>query len=176
MILQAMASSSSSSSSLLILLLSLSAAVASAGGDLPPVQDYLPSYGLPKGLLPNAVVNYTLSEDGEFVVELAAPCYVQFTDLVYFDRVLKGKLTYGAVTDVSGIQVKKLFIWVSITGLAVTSDGKYIEFQVGIFSQKLPISLFTEIPNCRKNAAGRSGCHGRRHGGATADASAVAAY
>lgn len=169
MIVQAMAALLS-----LLLVLSLSAAAASAAGGLPPVQDFLPSYGLPKGILPNGVVNYTLSDDGEFVLEMAGPCYVQFTDLAYFDRVIKGKLTYGAVTDVSGIQVKKLFVWVSITGLVVTPDGKYIDFQVGIFSQKLPISLFTEIPNCKKHAAPHGGCHGRRHG-AAADPSAVAA-
>ncbi|GAU32148.1 hypothetical protein TSUD_68190 [Trifolium subterraneum] len=32
------------------------------------VYDLLPKYGLPSGLLPNTVTDYTLSDDGRFIV------------------------------------------------------------------------------------------------------------
>ena len=130
----------------LLFLFSLYTATA---GD-PPVQDLFPQYGLPKGLLPNCVLNYSISENGKFVVELSSPCYVMYTELVHYDKIVKGKLSYGAVTEASGVQVRKFFIWASITEFAATPDGKNIEFRAGIFSEKLPVSMFAEIPDCNK--------------------------
>ncbi|XP_078435667.1 uncharacterized protein At5g01610-like [Wolffia australiana] len=153
-----------SSVAYLVVLFSLYVAGSAIAEELPPVQDSLPAYGLPKGLLPNAVSTYSLSDDGHFVVELASPCYVQFSHLVYYDRIIKGKLSYGKVTEISGIQAKELFVWVSVTGLALTPDGKHIQFQSGIFSEDLPISMFAEIPNCKKHGSAGP-CHGRKSGG-----------
>ncbi|KAH7837145.1 hypothetical protein Vadar_010153 [Vaccinium darrowii] len=74
------------------------------------IHDLLPEYGFPKGLIPDAVESYTISSDGSFVVNLDRSCYVHFDDeLVYYDKLVKGKMSYGSVTDVSGIQAKKLF-------------------------------------------------------------------
>lgn len=116
------------------------------------IHDLLPLYGFPVGLLPSNVKSYTLSDDGSFVIELDSACYVQFADLVYYGKTIKGKLSYGSLSDVSGIQVKKLFAWLPITGMRVTSDSKSIEFQVGFLSEALPFSMFESIPTCRKKA------------------------
>ncbi|KAH0997937.1 hypothetical protein GBA52_021801 [Prunus armeniaca] len=70
------------------------------------VFEILPKYGLPSGLLPASVSNYTLSDDGRFVVVLGKPCYVQFEYLVYYEKTITGKLTYGAITELKGIQVQ----------------------------------------------------------------------
>ncbi|XP_021821393.1 uncharacterized protein LOC110762970 [Prunus avium] len=116
------------------------------------VHDLLPKYGLPKGLLPDNVNSYTLSEDGSFEIYLESPCYVHFDQLVYYNKNIKGKLSYGSVSDVSGIQAKKLFIWVSVTGIQVDQGSDSVEFYVGALSEKLPAKQFEDIPVCKSKA------------------------
>ncbi|XP_048425911.1 uncharacterized protein LOC103954027 [Pyrus x bretschneideri] len=65
------------------------------------------------------------------------------------------KLSYGAVSDVSGIQAKKLFIWVSVTGIHRDKGSDSVEFYVGALSEKLPAKQFEDIPECKNKA-----CHG----------------
>ncbi|KAJ4824736.1 hypothetical protein Tsubulata_014991, partial [Turnera subulata] len=117
------------------------------------VHDLLPKYGFPRGLIPNNVESYTLSPSGSFSIKLTNPCYIHFDRLVYYDTEIKGKLSFGAVTDVSGIQAKKLFLWVSVTGIEVSKDGDgSIEFFSGFLSEKLPAKQFEEIPVCKSRA------------------------
>lgn len=116
------------------------------------VHDLLPKYGLPKGLLPNNVRSYTLSEDGTFEIHLENPCYVHFDQLVYYNKNIKGKLSFGSVSDVSGIQAKKLFIWVSVTGIHAEQGSDSVEFYVGALSEKLPAKQFEDIPVCKNKA------------------------
>ncbi|OVA20687.1 Protein of unknown function DUF538 [Macleaya cordata] len=122
------------------------------------VHDLLPQFGFPKGLLPDAVKSYSLSDNGDFEVELDRPCYVHFDNLVYYDKKISGKLKYGVISDVSGIQAKKLFVWVTVTGIEVDSDSYFIEFHVGFLSEKLPAEQFQNIPTCKSKA-----CHGSYH-------------
>ncbi|XP_074578835.1 uncharacterized protein LOC141835296 [Curcuma longa] len=117
--------------------------------------DYLPVYGLPKGLLPDSVVNGSLSENGEFVVELAAPCYIQFSYLVYYEKIIRGKISYGAIKDLSGIQAKHFFFWVSLTAIEAHPADGTIEFKVGFLSESLPASEFDSIRQCKAKAFGR---------------------
>lgn len=116
------------------------------------VHDILAKFGLPKGLLPDTVTSYSLSEDGEFQLELERSCYVHFDDLVYYEKKITGKLSYGAISDLTGIQAKKLFIWVSVTGIEMDPGSDEIEFHVGFLSEKLPAKQFEEIPTCKKSA------------------------
>lgn len=116
------------------------------------IHDLLPDYGFPKGLIPNAVVSYTISSNGDFSIILSHPCYVEFDQLVYYDKLVKGKLSYGSVTDVSGIQAKKFFLWVNVNGMSLDSSSNMIEFHVGGLSQKLPADQFVEIPDCKNKA------------------------
>ncbi|KAG2675182.1 hypothetical protein I3760_13G172700 [Carya illinoinensis] len=122
------------------------------------VHDLLPQYGLPKGLLPNNVKSYTLSDDGSFTIELTSPCYVQFDQLVYYNKKVNGKLSYGSVSSVSGIQAKKLFLWVSVTGIQADKDSDSIEFYVGALSEKLPAKQFEDVPVCKSKAC-TTGAH-----------------
>jgi Protein of unknown function, DUF538 len=70
------------------------------------VYDLLPKYGLPPGLLPDTVTSFSFSEDdGEFVVNLSGPCYVEFEYLVYFEPKITGVVRYGMVSQLKGIQV-----------------------------------------------------------------------
>ncbi|KAL5563517.1 hypothetical protein UlMin_033264 [Ulmus minor] len=116
------------------------------------VHDLLPKYGLPKGLLPNNVKSYSLSDDGSFEIELNSHCYVQFDRLVYYEKKIKGKLSYGSVSSVSGIQAKKLFFWVSVTAIKADKDSGMIEFYVGPVSEELPAEQFEVVPVCKSSA------------------------
>ncbi|KDP26932.1 hypothetical protein JCGZ_21025 [Jatropha curcas] len=120
------------------------------------VHDLLPLFGLPRGLLPDNVKSYTLSPSGSFTVQLKSTCYVHFDQLVYYAEEIKGKLSYGAVHDVSGIQAKKLFIWLPVSGIEVSRDDDMIEFFVGSLSQKLPAKQFEDIPACKSKVGLRN--------------------
>ncbi|MFQ6670832.1 hypothetical protein Gotur_035584 [Gossypium turneri] len=120
------------------------------------VHDLLPKYGLPKGIVPNNVKSYTLSSTGDFTIELESTCYVQFDDLVYYDKTISGKLSYGAVHDVSGIQAKKLFLWLPVTGIEVNGKSGMVQFFVGAFSKEFPAVQFEDIPVCKRKAVLRA--------------------
>ena len=113
------------------------------------VHDVLAENGLPRGLLPSDAKSYSLSAaDGALEVELeSSPCYVKFTDLVYYDKKITGKLTYGKLSDVTGIQIKKLFAWLPVT--AIAADGNAVVLNIGFLAEKLPSALFDSVPKCR---------------------------
>ncbi|XP_076896564.1 uncharacterized protein At5g01610-like [Bidens hawaiensis] len=137
--------------SLLITLISLSVTVTATATS---TTDILPQFGLPIGILPNAVESYTLSPtDGAFTVHLTRPCYVKFDDqTVYYSKDIQGKLTYGSVSDVTGIQAKQFFLWLSVTGMDLDTDSGMLEFHVGVLSKKLPADMFSEVPECKIKA------------------------
>lgn len=126
--------------------------IGGGGGGDDDVHDLLPQYGFPRGILPNNVASYSLSDDGAFEIRLRSPCYVQFDQLVYYDRKVSGKLSYGSVSGVSGIQAKKLFVWLPVTGIKSDAGSGMIEFYVGALSEKLPAAQFEAVPACKSNA------------------------
>ncbi|KAE8666527.1 non-specific lipid-transfer protein-like protein [Hibiscus syriacus] len=121
----------------------------------PTVWDILPQYGLPSGLLPSTVTDYVLHDDGRFVVMLASPCYIQFDYLVYYEKTITGKLGYGSITDLKGIQVKRFFLWFDVDEIKVDlppSDSIY--FQVGFINKKLDVDQFKTVHSCRDEVTG----------------------
>ncbi|XVE78773.1 hypothetical protein DITRI_Ditri14bG0004900 [Diplodiscus trichospermus] len=124
----------------------------------PAVWDILPKYGLPAGLLPSTVTNYSLQNDGRFIVVLESPCYVQFEYLVYYEKTITGKLGYGSITDLKGIQVQRFFLWFDVDEIKVDlppSDSIY--FQVGFINKKLDVDQFKTIHSCRDGVVGSCG-------------------
>ncbi|MQM01961.1 hypothetical protein Taro_034720 [Colocasia esculenta] len=115
--------------------------------------DLLPKFGLPKGLLPDNVVRYAVSGDGKFTVELSEPCYAQFSELVSFDKTVKGKMTYGVVSDLSGIHVKKFVFWFPIVRVDAGKGDGTILFDTGSISERHPASEFQDIRSCKSKAA-----------------------
>ncbi|KAI3434222.1 uncharacterized protein J3R85_006676 [Psidium guajava] len=124
----------------------------------PTVHELLPKFGLPSGLLPDSVRSYNLSDDGRFSVVLDKPCYVQFDYLVYYDRQVTGKLSYGSITDLEGIQVQRFLFWLDVDEIRVDlppSDSIY--FQVGIINKKLDVDQFKTVRSCRDKVSGSCG-------------------
>ncbi|RZR81519.1 hypothetical protein BHM03_00007764 [Ensete ventricosum] len=125
-------------------------AVLTASAD--DVHDALQDFGLPKGLLPDSVSSFSLAENGEFVVELRASCYVQFTDLVYYEKTIRGKISHGTISDLSGIEARKFFIWVPISAIEAHPADGTIEFKVGFLSELHPETQFESVPHCKAKA------------------------
>jgi len=128
----------------------------SLSDSVPTVYEILSQFGLPSGLLPDSVVNYTFSSsDSGFVVILAKPCYVQFDYLVYYDKTITGKLRYGSITGLKGIQVQRFFLWLDVDEIRVDlppSDSIY--FQVGLINKKLDLGQFKTVHSCQDRVTG----------------------
>ena len=146
--------------SLFFFILSLSATLCSSESpSTPSVFDILPQFGLPKGLLPDCVKDYSFSpDDGRFVVDLEHTCYIQFDYLVYYEKRITGTLKVGSITDLKGIQVKRFLIWFDVDEIRVDlppSDSIY--FQVGIINKKLSVDQFQTIHTRRSGLSTSSG-------------------
>ncbi|XP_057953447.1 uncharacterized protein LOC131147848 [Malania oleifera] len=129
--------------------------LSSSSPELPSVYDLLPQFGLPSGLLPDSVVSYALADDGSFDVELEKTCYIKFDYLVYYEKKITGKLRYGSITDLHGIQVQRFFIWFDVDEIKVDlppSDSIY--FQVGPINKKLDVDQFQNVHSCRDGVSG----------------------
>ncbi|KAI5321099.1 hypothetical protein L3X38_030170 [Prunus dulcis] len=95
------------------------------------VFEILPKYGLPSG-------TSTL-----------------FEYLVYYEKTITGKLTYGAITELKGIQVQRFLFWFDVDEIRVDlppSDSIY--FTVGIINKKLDVDQFQNVHSCRNGLSG----------------------
>lgn len=116
------------------------------------IYEILPVFGLPSGLLPDSVKNYTFSPaDGNFVVELdEQPCYVQLDDyLVSYDEIISGTLKIGSITNLEGVRVKWLLLWLKVDEIKVDlppNDNIYLQF--GLVNKKLDVHQFKTIHSC----------------------------
>lgn len=108
----------------------------------------LEEYDFPVGILPNGVLGYDLnSSTGKFSAYLNGSC--TFTIDSYelkYKSTITGKITKDKLENLSGIKVKVLFLWLSIS--SVTRDDDELEFSVGIASADFPVSNFDESPTC----------------------------
>lgn len=144
--------------SLLLLFSLLNLCAASSPTDppapTPTVYEILARFGLPSGLLPDSVVSYSLSDDGQFEVYLANPCYIQFDYLVYYDQKITGKLNIGSITNLNGIQVQRFFfLWFDVDEIKVDlPPSGSIYFTVGIINKELSVDQFLNVRSCKDNA------------------------
>lgn len=133
---------------LLILLTMSAAATAAESENRPTVYELLKSYGFPQGLLPEGVTNYKLdSATGKFSIYLDKTCSftVQGYDLKY-KTTITGTISRDRIRNLTGIQVKLLFLWVNI--VEVYKAGDDLELSVGIASAGFPADDFEESPQC----------------------------
>ncbi|KAH9323590.1 hypothetical protein KI387_018229, partial [Taxus chinensis] len=114
------------------------------------VYDVLRNHGLPVGLLPKGVKNYTLGDDGQLEVYLEKPCYAKFENTVYFENVIKGNLSFGQLAGVAGLEQQELFLWFPVKGIRVDiPNSGFIYFDVGVVYKQFVLSLFESPPDCK---------------------------
>ncbi|KAG6490315.1 uncharacterized protein LOC122006360 [Zingiber officinale] len=122
-----------------------------AGGESTTIGDLLRGHGLPVGLLPKAV--YSFAHDpssGLLEVRIGRLCYVRYGDgLSFFDREVRGNLSYGAIRGVEGWSQEELFLWLPVKGIVVSDpESGVILFDIGLARKRLPISSFEDPPDC----------------------------
>ncbi|EHA8592156.1 hypothetical protein COCNU_contig69317579G000010 [Cocos nucifera] len=124
-------------------------AVAGDGGG--SIHELLREHGLPAGLLPKTVESFDIDrESGLLEVRLDGPCYAMFDELAYFDQVVRGNLSYGALRGVEGFSQEELFLWLPVKGILVSDPSSgVILFDIGLAHKQLSLSLFEEPPDCQ---------------------------
>ncbi|XP_043721348.1 uncharacterized protein LOC122668859 [Telopea speciosissima] len=140
-----------SSCSILIFCLALIVAISASSAESPSsIYDVLRSHGLPIGLLPKGVTEFSFDERGRFEVHLEQACNAKFENEVHYERNVSGFLSYGQIGALSGISAQELFLWFPVKGIRVDipSSG-LIYFDVGVIYKQFSLSLFETPPNCK---------------------------
>uniref|UniRef100_A0ACD5U7M6 Uncharacterized protein n=1 Tax=Avena sativa TaxID=4498 RepID=A0ACD5U7M6_AVESA len=121
------------------------------------IHELLRKYGLPGGLLPRGVESYTLDEGtGLLEARLSSSCYAQYDngDLAFFDTVVRGNLSRGALRSCEGLAQEELFMWLPVKGILVADPTSgVILFDIGYAHKRLSKSLFEDPPDCKPSAA-----------------------
>lgn len=116
------------------------------------IYEVLKSHGLPMGLLPKGVRNFTLDNSGKFVVHLDQPCNSKFEkkeNELHYERNVSGTLSYGQIDLISGISAKDLFLWFQVKKIYVSSSSSgVIYFDVGVVSKQFSLSSFDNPKEC----------------------------
>ncbi|KAK9053562.1 hypothetical protein SSX86_024636 [Deinandra increscens subsp. villosa] len=115
----------------------------------PTIYEILKSNGLPIGLLPKGVTNFTVDDSGRFEVHLDQACNSKFENEFHYDRNVSGVVTYGQINGVSGISAQDLFMWFSVKEIRVDipSSG-LIYFDVGVVHKQFSLSSFDTPRDC----------------------------
>ncbi|KAL8160664.1 hypothetical protein V2J09_002201 [Rumex salicifolius] len=113
------------------------------------IYDALISHGLPMGLLPKGITNYTLGDEGRFEIYLDQACNAKLESELHFDRNVSGWLAYGQIGNLSGIASQELFLWFPVKGIRVDDPNSgLICFDVGVVSKQFSLSLFEKPQDC----------------------------
>ncbi|KAI3526439.1 hypothetical protein L1887_05692 [Cichorium endivia] len=115
----------------------------------PTIYEALKLNGLPIGLFPKGVTNFSLDDSGRFRVYLDQACNAKFEDELHYEQNVSGNLTFGQIGELSGISVKDLFLWFSVKEIRVDipSSG-LIYFDVGVVSKQFSLSSFDTPRDC----------------------------
>lgn len=114
------------------------------------VHDALRHNGLPIGLLPTNVLNFSLdATSGRFELLLRCACNAKFENQLHYDYNVTGTLSYGQIGGMSGVSAQELFLWFPVKGIRVDipSSG-LIYFDVGVIYKQFSLSLFESPPDC----------------------------
>ncbi|KAJ6831778.1 uncharacterized protein M6B38_347170 [Iris pallida] len=123
---------------------------ASGVGDVRNIHELLRSHGLPAGLLPTTVSSFSFDpSSGLLEAELERPCYARYDGMAYFEKAVRGNLTYGELRGVVGLKQEELFVWLPVKGISVSvPPSGVIMFDIGLARKHLPASLFEVPPDC----------------------------
>ncbi|KAG6509787.1 hypothetical protein ZIOFF_027793 [Zingiber officinale] len=126
---------------LLLLLLPL------AAGD--NAYEVLRSNGLPIGLLPKGVRDFSIDADGRFQAGLDAPCTATFESEVLYNASISGTISPGQIAALSGMSAQDLFLWFPVLAIRLDDNSSgIIHFDVGVVDKQFPLSLFEVPPDC----------------------------
>ncbi|KAJ1692098.1 hypothetical protein LUZ63_008796 [Rhynchospora breviuscula] len=109
----------------------------------------LQTFDFPVGILPAGALGYELDRStGAFKAYLNGSC--QFSIQSYYQlrykSTISGRITKDRLSNLSGVSVKILFLWLNI--VEVSRDGDELYFSVGIASASFGIDNFYESPQC----------------------------
>ncbi|KAI3461804.1 hypothetical protein Pfo_018467 [Paulownia fortunei] len=113
------------------------------------IYEVLTVHGLPMGLLPKGVRNFSLDNSGKFEVHLDRACNAKFENELHYDMNVSGTLRYGQIDGLSGISAQDLFLWFPVIEIRVDipSSG-LIYFNVGVVSKQFSLSSFETPRDC----------------------------
>ncbi|KAI3450126.1 hypothetical protein Pfo_006791 [Paulownia fortunei] len=113
------------------------------------IYEVLKLHGLPMGLLPKGVKNFSLDNSGKFEVHLDRACNAKFENELHYDMNVSGTLRYGQIDGLSGISAQDLFLWFPVIEIRVDipSSG-LIYFDVGVVSKQFSLSSFETPRDC----------------------------
>lgn len=115
----------------------------------PSIYEALQSHGLPMGLLPKGIKNFSLDGSGKFEVHLDRACSAKFEDDLHYGTNVSGTLLYGRIDDLSGISAQDLFLWFPVIGIRVdVPSSGLIYFNVGVVSKQFSLSSFESPRDC----------------------------
>ncbi|XP_057782281.1 uncharacterized protein LOC131000411 [Salvia miltiorrhiza] len=128
----------------LILVVVLTGAVA-----VPTAYEVIQGYGFPIGILPKGVTHYDLDESsGKFNAYMNGSCSfsLEGSYQLKYSSVISGYIYKDKLTNLSGVKVKVLFVWLNIVEVRRNADK--LEFSVGIASADFGIENFFICPQC----------------------------
>ncbi|XP_042482013.1 uncharacterized protein LOC122062434 [Macadamia integrifolia] len=114
----------------------------------PTAYEMLEKFNFPKGILPEGAKGYVLHDDNRFEVYLDGNCNFNVDGgySLYYSKKITGRVGYGSLTDLKGVSVKILFIWLGINEVSIEAGN--LDFYVGPLSASFPLSNFEECPQC----------------------------
>ncbi|PWA73476.1 hypothetical protein CTI12_AA259800 [Artemisia annua] len=122
------------------------------------IYEILRSNGLPMGLLPKGVTNYTIDDSGHFEVYLDQACNSKFENEFHYDENVSGVLSFGQIDGVNGISAQDLFMWFSVKEIRVdVPSSGLIYFDVGVVHKQFSLSSFDTPRDCLANGVGDDG-------------------
>ncbi|GER35208.1 hypothetical protein STAS_11459 [Striga asiatica] len=124
-------------------------AASAAGSAFPTAYELLQSYDFPAGILPQGVDRYDLDpSSGRFNAYLNGSCSfsLEGSYQLRYKSKISGYIYRDKLTDLSGVSVKVLFLWLNI--VEVKRKGDSLEFSVGIASAEFGIDNFYVCPQC----------------------------
>ncbi|GER28269.1 hypothetical protein STAS_04057 [Striga asiatica] len=139
----------------MFLIVALTLATAEENSQSPPVAafyDVLSSNGLPIGLFPNGISNFSVDPaSGSFRIHLQrpSPCAANFETRLRYETDISGSVRYGRIDDLSGVSAEELFLWLPVKGVEVdVPSSGLIYLDEGVVSKQLSLSLFETPKDC----------------------------
>ncbi|XP_050235564.1 uncharacterized protein LOC126685683 [Mercurialis annua] len=117
--------------------------------DAQSAYEALAGYGFPIGILPKGVVSYELDRTtGSFRANFNGSCSfaLEGSYQLKYKSTITGYVSDRKLTQLRGVSVKVLFLWLNIVEVSRSGDNLY--FSVGITSASFPLDNFYVCPQC----------------------------